>query len=80
MGNTFFGHHGVNNIMQQHTFLFTQKTFNTKMRTKANPAFRLYLRPKICCLSKKLAVTCFKFSALHSADKRSNEQQVLGFT
>ena len=34
--------------------------------------------PKICCLFENLPVNSFTFTAIHSADKFSNEQQILG--
>ena len=35
------------------------------------------LRPKICCFYEKLTVNSFTFTALHSADKFSDKQQIL---
>ena len=33
--------------------------------------------PKISCFFENLAINCFTLTALHSADKCSNEQQIL---
>ena len=35
------------------------------------------MSPKICCLFENLSVDYFTLTALHSADKFSNEQQIL---
>ena len=39
-----------------------------------------FVRPKICCFFEKLSVDYFTLTALHFADKFSNEQQILGLT
>ena len=36
------------------------------------------LKVKICCVFKNLAVNYFTLAVLFSADKLSNEQQILG--
>ena len=36
-----------------------------------------YWRSKICCFLENLSINYFMFFALHSADKFSNEQQIL---
>ena len=38
------------------------------------------ISPKICCLFGTLAVNYFTFTAIHSADKFSIEQQILGLS
>ena len=37
-----------------------------------------YVRPKVCCFFKNLAINYFPFTALYSADKFSSEQQTSG--
>ena len=46
-----------------------------------NTLFLAYqVRPKICCSFENLAINYFTFTAFHSADKFSNEQQIFGLT
>ena len=40
--------------------------------------FPFWISPKICCSLKNWVVDYFTLTALHSADKFSNEQQILG--
>ena len=38
----------------------------------------MQMRPKICSFLENVAVNCVTFSALESADKFLNDQQILG--